>query len=271
MNNSPLNRPYWGDNIILFITTHGIIVKEDENADFNTFTVPQGITIKRTLASVPGECNFMDDETVEEYVSLVNRFMSELTSNRETTQNYAIEKISNAMHKSDKNKIKISLNETYDDDDFDEVDYNNYVNQFDKSFNYKQFLPGEEMINKQFKRTNELVKKHDWSINIMNMPGHPDLLSFLKIQTRRGDSIITLKEIVDFLKNKGVTQIILFDMSCSSIMNNEYNEYNQRVIRKSRRNIIDRKIGGKKSKYKRKVKKINNKNRRRTNKNRRKC
>lgn len=73
----------WNQTAILFITTHGIVTKEDETSDIHTFTVPQGITIKRATASTPGECNIVEPEVIDGYVSLIKSLMSELLSNRE--------------------------------------------------------------------------------------------------------------------------------------------------------------------------------------------
>jgi hypothetical protein len=261
INDNEINKLYgnwdklsnsWDSTVVLFITTHGIVVKENEDSDINTFVVPDGLTIKRASASTPGECNIIEPEIVDSYVSLVNAFMSELLSNRETTQNDAIRKVFNSIHNKDKSELKnkrkyVKTMDKYgDDDDDDEYveDYRRYVRNFGKGFSYKEFHSGDTIINKKFERKNSESTKNDWVIKVMNLPGNPDLFSFLKRQTRHGDSITTLKEITDFLLTKEVTNIIIFDMTCSNIMMPDDKEYPERTVRRLRRDIIDRKIGG---------------------------
>ena len=50
------------ERVILANFSHGsITVKKDGNE--KTFVMPEGISVKRAWASVPGVCNFVDPET----------------------------------------------------------------------------------------------------------------------------------------------------------------------------------------------------------------
>lgn len=236
----------WNPTAILFITTHGIVTKEDETSDIHTFTVPQGITIKRATASTPGECNIVEPEVIDGYVSLIKSLMSELLSNREDTQNNAISKVFTTVQKIESNELtkkRKYIEIAGDNEDYVE-DYKRFVKNFNKAFGYKEFHSGEQIIDKKYVRSNNQATKNDWTMKVMNIPGNPDLLSFLKSQTRFGESTVTLKEIVEFLQGKGVSTIVIFDMTCSSIMTTNFVEYPERHVRRLRRDIKDRQIGG---------------------------
>lgn len=101
------------------------------------------------------------------------------------------------------------------------IDAERYINAYDKFFKISTYLPGETVIDKLFSRTNKQVinkpSKKRWVAIINNVgPNSIDLFTLMRPQTREGSIDIYLSEIVDYLKNQGVKEIIMFDNSCSN-------------------------------------------------------
>ena len=263
-----LSSPQWEKTIILSITTHGGIIQESPE-DIRVFTVPEGITIKRALISTPGECNLLYSQEARMYLNFISNNKKKLTSDIESIQNETIQKIVDFIKKDslkgsilyakekekelEQTSKKMKLN-TEDEEILNT--YTRFLNNINKGFNIIFFNSGTQILNKLYTRYNIEKTKNDWSIQVMNMRGMPDLLSFIRIQTRRGESVITLEEIINFLNQKGVENIIIFDFSCSNLMNEEqYEIEDQREIRQKRRDIIKMNYGGKKTGKTKSVKK----------------
>jgi len=276
----------WGKTVVLFITTHGQIIKQPgEGQLLETFVVPEGITVKRALVSTPGECNIVFQKIVNSYSSLVSRFIRELKSDHSMVQNQAIEIVLDAIKKFD-TKLIAEKEETISDlskqekegtiSEEDAVmlqDYKTYIQQFDKAFKFNIFDSGQPMLNKKYSRENPTATRNDWVIKVMGVAGDLDLLEYVKTQTRRGESFITLEHIVNYLKEKNAETIILFDLSCSNIVSSTGEELDQREVRMLRRSMYDSGnnlvIGGKTRKQKRYKKyKKNKKNKKRSRKTR---
>jgi hypothetical protein len=263
-----LSSQQWEKTIILSFTTHGGIIQESSE-DVELFSVPEGMTIKRVSISTPGECNLLSSDDADDYINLIYDHKNDLISDNDLLQNKTIENlvdiIKNANYEGPIQYVKDKVKELrqaskrirLDTEHKDTLNtYTRYLNNLNKSFTIKKFDSGTEIYNKMFTRWNEDKTKYDWSIQVINIQGLPDLLSYLKLQTRRGESVITLKEIIYFLKSKGVENIIIFDFSCSNLMDNERNELiDERAVRRYRRDIIKMNYGGKKSKKSRKSKK----------------
>ena len=263
-----LSSPQWEKTIILSITTHGGIIQESPE-DIRVFTVPEGMTIKRALISTPGECNLLYSQEARRYLNFISNNKNKLTSNIESIQNETIQKIvdfikndslkGSIQYAKEKEKEleqtskKMKLN-TEDEEILNT--YTRFLNNINKGFNINYFDSGTQILNKLYTRYNVEKTKNDWSIQVMNIRGMPDLLSFIRLQTRRGESVITLEEIINFLNYKGVENVIIFDFSCSDFMNEEqYEIEDQRAIRRHRRDISKMNYGGKKNRKSKRVKK----------------
>jgi hypothetical protein len=274
---SELSYQTWDKTIILFITSHGLII-EEQPEKIKLFTIPDGIIIKRALISTPGECNIVGEQEVNGYVKLINSLKSELTSNRETTQNEAIQKVVDTMEKIDYKESKIIEDEIKElqskskKNKLSDVDLSRlqvrtgYIHNLNKGFNINFFGPGKQILNKTYIRSNLESTKNDWVIKVLNIPGQPDLLSFLKIQTRGGDTNITLEEIISFLKSKGVETVILFDLSCSNVADTDLTDVTERSTRRYRRDILNMGYGGKRLKVKKIKKSMKTKKNKKTRK-----
>jgi hypothetical protein len=252
------------ERVILANFSHGsITVKKDGNE--KTFVMPEGISLKRAWASVPGVCNFIAPETNAYFVRTIQSYKRKFETMPfanvdkdfqvllDTFKKYDKEDTVTEMKSMVKNKDTIIA-----EGDEERIDYVNeagkYINTYDSFFQLSTYLPGERVIDKLYTRTNtEAVNTpsgRKWVTLLVNVePGSLDLLTLMRPQTRGGTLDIYLSEIINFLKDKGVKEVILFDNSCSVFLNEDGTEYPDRSIRVRRNNIINRaspgKFGGK--------------------------
>jgi len=246
---------YWGETVVLFISTHGAMIKEEYKQSINTFIVPDGITVKRGSISTPGECHYVGFQ-ISRCFDRVKTDMHELKSNDDEIQNEAIDKIMKEFRRIDddenRESLKLELSELkkkkktdpyFNERDEQQLQYlNSYLIQLPKGYTFDTFSPGETMVNKVYTRNTQDVRstRNDMVIKVVeNDKGAGiDLMSLLRPQTdtitlrenEKGDGIdwmklltkqtdsITLREIVIFFKKKGVKTIIIFDLTCSAMV-----------------------------------------------------
>ena len=257
------------ERVILANLSHGsIIVKKDGKE--KTFIMPDGISVKRAWASVPGVCNFISPETNAYFVRTIKSSKHKLETmpfeNVDTEfqvfldvfKKYDREDTVEEMKSLVKNKDTIIA-----EGDEEKIDYVNeagkYINTYDSFFQLSTYLPGDNVIDKLYTRTNrEAVNTpsgREWVCLLVNVePGSLDLLTLMTPQTRGGTINIYLSQIVNFLKDKGVKEVILFDNSCSVFLDEDDEAYHDRDIRQRRRNILTSsvvKFGGKTKKRRR--------------------
>ena len=236
--------PRWPDKMILFVSTHGTIICEKDVLE--TFSLPPGIELKRMQVATPGIVNFASDSIMSGYVSMINAHRDELLSNNEGTQDAAIIKMMKYIRINDlieSEDLKRGLAHSPDDSDDEDHQGNitEYLQGLNRSHRIQTYKSTPEsavdIINKTYTRENQQKTKNDWTIKAMNIPGQPDLLAYMKKQTRHGNSTVTIKEIVDECLGHGVKQLMLFDFSCGSIADHEYNPVKTRHVRILRRRI----------------------------------
>jgi hypothetical protein len=239
-----LSSPIWPEKMILFISTHGTIICE--NDVLKQFILPPGIELKRMQVATPGIVNFASDSIMTGYVSMINAHRDELLSNNDGTQNAAITKMMKYIRRNDliqsdnlKRALEYSPEDAEDEDhQLNIVDYLQGLNRSHRIQTYKSTQKSPVLvINKTYSRDNQQKTKNDWTIKAMNIPGQPDLLAYMKKQTRHGESTVSLKEIVDECLNHGVKQLMLFDFSCGSIANHKFHPVKTRHARILRRRI----------------------------------
>ena len=274
------------ERVILANLSHGsITVKKDGNE--KTFVMPEGISVKRAWASVPGVCNFVDPETNAYFVRTIqsskgrletipfenvdNEFKVLLNTFKKYDREDTLEPLKSVV----KNKDIILAKEIGVETEEEKNDYvdqaGKYINTYDSFFKLSTYLPGERVIDKLYTRTNteaaNTPSERSWVTLLVNVePGSLDLLTLMRPQTRGGTLDIYLSEIINFLKDKGVKEVILFDNSCSVFLDEDGTEYLDRSIRVRRNNIVNRaspgKFGGK-TKKRRRQKRTKNKNKKR--------
>lgn len=276
------------ERVILANLSHGsITIKKDETE--KTFVMPEGITVKRAWASVPGVCNFIHPETNAYFVRTIKSYKHRLQTMPFEDVDRQIQTILNTFKKYDRENVVEDMRSlvqnrntlTLTAQDFGletEQEKQDYIDEAKKYFDtYEQFfqistyLPGDTVIDKMYSRTNtEAVNRpHEkqWVSLLINVkPGTLDLITLMKPQTRKGESFVYLSQIIDELKTHGVSEVIIFDNSCSVFLDEEGTEYLDRSIRRRRRGINTDstiKFGGKKYKSYKKRKSIKKKTKKR--------
>ena len=275
------------ERVILANFSHGsITVKKDGNEKI--FVMPEGISVKRAWASVPGVCNFVDPQTNAYFVRTIksskrrletipfenvdNEFKVLLNTFKKYDKEDTVEPLKSIV----KNKDNILAEEIGVETEEEKNDYieqvGKYINTYDSFFKLSTYLPGERVIDKLYTRTNTEAANtpsgRKWVTLLVNVdPGSLDLLTLMRPQTRGGTLDIYLSQIIDFLKDKGVKEVILFDNSCSVFLDEDGTEYLDRSIRVRRQNLLKGspgKFGGKTKK--RRIQKKSKKKKRKTSK-----
>jgi hypothetical protein len=265
--------------LIIANFTHGSITIQEDGTE-KTFVVPPNMKIKRAWASVPGVCNFITSETNALFTNYIENSKKRLETipfeSVDAEFNVFLSKFKEADKKdtlkelTDMVKSKKDILKSGDESQIDTLmEAERYINNFDKFFQLTTYLPGDVVVDKLFSRTNaEAINKtkgREWVMLMINMSGiGNDLLTLMIKQTRFGRNKIYLSQIIEYLQSEGVEEIIFFDNSCSTFMDEEENEFGDREIRARRRSILNKssstKFGGKKGKKSYKKRKINKKN-----------
>jgi hypothetical protein len=245
------------ETVLLAVTSHGLTKYNDDSKQVITFNVPPDMKIIKLSAVAPGVCNLTEpeslDKTIERIVKKINKPV-EFNKLLRDPVSYLEELI--VLIKTNEED---TINETINDKspDFDRKIRDDYFHHRNKSYTIMEYNQNDPIINKDFVRNNRTELNRgawDFQISALNASevGKPDL--FNEITQRRtyadADTTITLEQIVDFLKGKGVHQIIIIDLSCSNFESETGDELNNREERNLRRNILKSGLNGGKKKYK---------------------
>jgi len=264
--------------VILSITAHGGIELTKKDVP-SYFTVPEGIKITKLSAVVPGVCNLVSPDDTEEFNKHILEVIRKLETRRSRRSRSRSRSKSMApqykrMDAKTLSKMITHFQSTIVDSDQEvhkttrqsrrngepDSESEEYIFHSDKSYRVCKYKPGQTIINKVYARNEkEIVTPWDLKINAMNVEGRPDLIQ--EIKGRRGylrgeeeNTFVYLKEIVDFLTQRGVKHIILLDFSCSvfgretdDFTNPEDIKINKTMANHLRRELIDKcKFGGSK-------------------------
>ncbi len=239
--------------LILAVTTHGMFKCERESI-IKTFEMPSDIMLTKLSVSTFGEVNVMDTWQAEDAITLLNAYKRKLSSNTPTIQ--LLNEIAVNLRKADAKSVNdylhkytqelsaaLERNSSSSTDITDKInnrdEYADYIRAFNKNYTVEQFSAGDKVFDKVYERTNADVPndRKNWTILAINMPHNPDILQLLRVQTRHGDSKITLEQLVKELKSQGVQEIVMFDFSCSVVLTPSSEDYvrgrAKRVLRRS--------------------------------------
>lgn len=258
--------------VILSITSHGWIHCDEGNPE--TFIIPEGITVNKITMSTPGNVNFVDPQQLKQSIRSIKRQEKRiLDSKRSSTVQRAIEDLKNNIIDIDKDEIKFLESERrntkipVDEDKIEEYEkrqeqLSQYIYGLNKAHKNYILHPGDVVVNKRYERENCTATKYDWVMTILNVPGEPDLLNLLRVQTRHGSCNTSLSEIVNYFRDNGVEELTIIDFSCSVFLEGDIKKddlYNltQREVRSIRRDFIkeDKPYGGRRHKKTKKYKK----------------
>jgi len=224
MSKKPLSYKY-PEQVILSVTSHGgIDLDLADNVVF--FTVPEEMNLIKLSAVVPGVCNMVSSDDTE----WTNNYILWFIDDHKEKRNGApflkedIEKLADALKKEDEagvDEVHKTIKQHRRIGEAD-PDAEQFVYHADKSYNVSEYNSGETVINKIYTRNDRehIETPFDLKINALNVIGKPDLIEEIKGKTgsKRGpekNSDIHLKDIFEFLKKKGVKDVVLLDFSCS--------------------------------------------------------
>jgi hypothetical protein len=279
--------------IVLAVTTHGIIstfITADRTHAPITFELPEGMTLKKVSAVAPGVCNIMDTIDADEYIQDIINWVKTLKPKELLTEDIGSEVASYLREEDYENEyLPISreiqdyrrkknrrFSQNYDEDEDKELV--RYLDNWNK--NYKQGSysnpvkrlrsstknpPRTTVLNKMYARENSTEQfKGVWDFQIiaLNVVGYPDIMREIEGRSHKDSSSVFLDEIVTFLHDKGVKNIILIDLSCSSF-DDEYNGIDDRTVRLLQRELLSKGLHGGKKKTRR-VRKTGKKKRTKT-------
>ena len=265
------------ESVILQITTHGSI-ELDENNQPIEFKFQPGMFLTKLSAVTPGTCNIMSAESSNYFsrtiMNNIDRILWLLNFNHITSEEQLeqmgtpglIKSFVSIFKKEDTAELKdVEYQLQTADGDID-PDYLKYFHNYDQSYLYSP--KKTSAINKVYVRgQGEIfgapkIGTWDYKINVLNMPGQPDLMREIAGRTHYKRSKITFKDIMDFLYEHGVRSVFLFDFSCS-IFEDPMTETADRAVK---RDLMKRGLyGGKKTRrHKKKRKTIKKKNIKRT-------
>lgn len=227
------------------ITTHGNI--NTENGEPVRMKVPDAMKITKVGVAPIGVCNVTTESQINSLSKYIPRFFEEFSEDElDAKLSYAMPFITE-FQSGMKKKVKSDL-KTDKDEQMEE-----FVRYGDKPQTLYTYTSGQELLDKRYSRSREenLERAFDYKAIMLNVKGKPDLIHYMvdgtfgpvtRSATRDEGISIDLSDIVDFLKDRGVKHLVLFDLSCSTIP-----DLNPRDIRAKRRRLeIEGVSGGRK-------------------------
>jgi hypothetical protein len=271
------------ETVILAVTTHGEIptfITADRMHAPVTFELPEGMTLKKVSAVAPGVCNIMHTMDADEYIQDIINWVKTLKPKELLTEDIGSEVASYLREEDYENEYipisrqiqrfkrkqnrKISLAD--DDDDVPGKEYIQYLDNWNKGYKKGDYSnpakrlrsstinpPKTRVLNKIYARRNDSEQFEgvwDFQIIALNVVGYPDIMREIEGRSHKGSSSVFLDEIVKFLHNKGVKNIILIDLSCSSF-DDEYDDMDDRTVRLLQRELLSKGLHGGKKKTRR--------------------
>ena len=249
--------------VLIAVTCHGtIIINNKETNEPELFTLPQNMKVIKLSAVTPGVCNLTIDDDIDEFIETILDKKSEKKINKELKkpETYT-KKLADLYQTIEEETVNGIFNTTTSNSNKSlRKDYIHHRNKSYKIITYDKKHPN--MINKEYtrnKKTEQNSSKWDYGIYCLNVEGKPDLFTKLKGRSYKDENVsINLEEIVSYLHQKGVKEIVILDMSCSNFeyKNDDKTVISDRNARSIRSNILKQNLnGGKVSPKKRTIKK----------------
>lgn len=266
------------NTMISIITSHGGIPCTIDNANYDTFVIPEGIEVIKFTISVPGIVSYADQVNVDNYIKLINKYADDLIN---TEVNDAFLKIIvEGIQELFKDIVKKKLNK-YKKNKY----ISDLLHHYEKGFNIYKLRAGDRMINKIYTRDVAKKKLNNWSIIELSHKysdedvekSLPDIffkiprnITPINIRFKIGlyMDIIRTEQLIEYYKSKGIKKLLIFDFSCSDFTNTSNNlklfNNEDRLSRRLRRNTKQENIpsGGLKKKRKTRKRRKSRKNRR---------
>jgi hypothetical protein len=239
--------------VILVITTHGC-VQVNNNHEPVEMIVPEGMKIVKISATGLGEVNYLEAAIEPPIIEKIQyNTTSLLVANSKQDYVHILrdiidfikEKEIESMRPTPKTKTKTKTKTKKTKKPID-PDVANYLNQRKNKLNHRVsfFNSNDRLMDKEFFRTitcneddpDDDIDRcgYDYKINMVNVDGNPNLLTMMPPVKNDRYYTVKLHDIVDYLKNAGVQEIIIFDFSCSNF---EYAETLKRIPPRTSRSL----------------------------------
>jgi len=210
------------ETVILSVTVHGTIYPENDTL-IPTFKVPEGMRIKKISAVAPGVCNVTSETQIAKInISILSAFEKLVKYEDIVSKLPPLIESFKQLEKSEVLPILKDAKSTISEKE------KGFIDHTDKGYTTREYLAGQEILQKRYSRsvgegTNDA---NDFKITALNVVGQPDMLSLVisgrlgatttrASEIEEGQYMVRLSTFVEFLQEKGVKNIVLFDFSCS--------------------------------------------------------
>lgn len=215
------------ETIIVVITAHGEIKVEttfDGRQEPDIFAIPYGMTLTKINAVAPGVCNYLSPKRAKIIVNRVKE-MTTIFDIRQGVPSNLVTLFSNEFKRLlHIDRPSLSKKE-YDGENMSSE--KKFDIHYDKAFKNITYAGYDFTINKGY-GIKELSKNYDDRIIFLNTPqGDVDFFSSL---TPPYDT--DLETIVYYLKDQGVKNILLIDLSCATFDNTDLSSREERSLRR---------------------------------------
>jgi len=228
---------------VLLITTHGWYNIDSKDKP-DQFRVPDNMNIITYTNARKGECNFLKERELNQYLSYIVPSMPLLnTSDSETilnTMNYLHNRFQGINEEISSN-IRISSKRKHRELDEDELDFIRNVQYRNGISPISVKLAGEYMNNKNYEF--KILNGSDYDFKIIQIDNDGKImdnigknvigLKYITRNTQR-EQKTNLSDIVDYLKEHEYTKVVIFDFSCEIINRND-KDVSRRTMRQVRR------------------------------------
>ena len=179
--------------------------------------------IKKISAVAPGVCNV----TSESQIAKINRSILSAFKNPVLYEDVdsKLPPLIQSFKQLEKSEVVPILKDTKSTISEKEKDF---IHHTDKGYSNREYLAGQEMIQKRYSRSvgEGIDDANDFKITALNVVGQPDMLSLVisgrsgatttrASEIEEGQYMVRLSTFVEFLKERNVKNIVLFDFSCS--------------------------------------------------------
>jgi len=215
------------NSVYVIITTHGLSQIDPFSSDrqLKTFEIPEGINILNIMASPIGVVNTICYKNLNAFASIISNGFENLSD--EIKDNIGdisvlapvVEDIQQKLKQEDKQVLRNSYIRNESDPQLIDMQYT-----WDNRYNMDYHTSDNDMLNKRFSIDikEEKVYWLDNKIQVFNLPNQDEDLDLLDAFIQENPSKFTehislnMNTIIDFLKSKGVINIVIFDFSCST-------------------------------------------------------
>ena len=218
--------------------------------------------IKKISAVAPGVCNV----TSETQIAKINRSILSAFKNPVLYEDVdsKLPPLIQSFKQLEKSEVVPILKDTKSTISEKEKDF---IHHTDKGYTIREYLTGQPILQKRYSRSvgEGIDDANDFKITALNVVGQPDMLSLVisgrsgatttrASEIEEGQYMVRLSTFVEFLKERNVKNIVLFDFSCS-----DFPGLDPRDVRAQGMDAKRRKLnGGKKTETRRRKKRLYN-------------